>query len=246
MKLSIIIPAFNEEKELPHCLASVGQALARLAETDPAADNLQAEIIVTDNNSTDATATLARAAGAHVVFEPINQISRARNAGAAAAKGDWLLFIDADSRLHWATLVDLLSAIAAETYAGGGCVIGLAPAPLWGRGLVGCWNLLSRTMKWAAGSFVFCRADAFREIGGFSDELFAAEEVEFSGRLKRWARSQGLKIVILRSQRHVSSGRKAVLYTKREALVFACRILFRGRRALRNPSQLDYFYEGRR
>ena len=49
------------------------------------------EIIVVDNNSTDNTANLA--AGAQVVFEPINQIGRARNAGAAVAVGDWLLFV---------------------------------------------------------------------------------------------------------------------------------------------------------
>src|SRR5688572_32357746 len=55
------------------------------------------ELIVCDNNSTDRTAEIARAAGAQVVFEPVNQISRARNAGAARASGDWLLFVDADS-----------------------------------------------------------------------------------------------------------------------------------------------------
>src|SRR5881397_2729601 len=56
------------------------------------------ELIVCDNNSTDRTAELARAAGATVVFESVNQIARARNTGAAAASGEWLLFIDADSR----------------------------------------------------------------------------------------------------------------------------------------------------
>src|SRR5438270_7211316 len=56
-----------------------------------------AELIVCDNNSDDRTAEIARAAGARVVFEPINQIARARNAGAIAATGDWLVFVDADS-----------------------------------------------------------------------------------------------------------------------------------------------------
>ena len=50
-----------------------------------------------DNNSKDRTAEIARAAGARVVFEPVNQIARARNAGAAAATGIWLVFVDADS-----------------------------------------------------------------------------------------------------------------------------------------------------
>ena len=91
MHLSIIIPAFNEERLIEHCLCSVSIALAANARP-----NFSSEVIVVDNNSTDATADLARQAGAQVVFEPVNQIGRARNAGAAVATGDWLLFVDAD------------------------------------------------------------------------------------------------------------------------------------------------------
>src|SRR5947209_5963027 len=73
MKLSVILPAFNEEKLLPGCLASVAAALRACSAPD-----WSAEVIVCDNNSTDRTAEVARAGGAAVVFEPINQISRAR------------------------------------------------------------------------------------------------------------------------------------------------------------------------
>ena len=55
------------------------------------------EIIVCDNNSTDRTASWRAPPAPRVVFEPVNQIARARNCGAAAATGDWLVFIDADS-----------------------------------------------------------------------------------------------------------------------------------------------------
>src|SRR5262245_58504290 len=103
VKLSVIIPAYNEEKLLPGCLAHVRAALAANAAADWAS-----EVIVADNNSTDRTAELARAAGARVVFEPVNQISRARNAGARVASGDLFLFVDADSTLHPATVADLL------------------------------------------------------------------------------------------------------------------------------------------
>ena len=78
MHLSIIIPAFNEERLIEHCLRSVSASLA--VNDRP---GLTSEIIVVDNNSTDNTANLARQAGAGVVFEPINQIGRARNTGAA-------------------------------------------------------------------------------------------------------------------------------------------------------------------
>ncbi len=101
MKLSVIIPAFNEEKELAPCLASVRLAVLEVS------PELEVEVIVVDNNCTDRTAEIGREGGAQVVFEPVRQISRARNAGARAATGSWLLFIDADSRLSPETFAEL-------------------------------------------------------------------------------------------------------------------------------------------
>src|SRR3954462_15162406 len=91
MKISIIVPAFNEEKMLASSLPAVREA-AKAFE-----NSADWELIVSANNSSDRTAEIARAAGAQVIFEPINQISRARNRGASVATGDWLIFIDADS-----------------------------------------------------------------------------------------------------------------------------------------------------
>src|SRR5215472_7376876 len=92
VKVSIVIPAFNEERLL-------GDSLGKIKLAAKAFENCgwETELIVCDNNSTDRTAEIARAAGATVVFEPVNQIARARNCGAAAAIGDWLVFVDADS-----------------------------------------------------------------------------------------------------------------------------------------------------
>lgn len=59
----------------------------------------ESEIIVCDNNSTDDTSNTATSYSARVVFEPFNQISSARNAAARVAKGDWLVFIDADTQV---------------------------------------------------------------------------------------------------------------------------------------------------
>jgi glycosyltransferase involved in cell wall biosynthesis len=241
MKLSVIIPAFNEEKLLPACLASVFAAL----QTHSAAD-WTSEVIVVDNNSTDRTAELACAAGARVVFEPINQISSARNAGAAAAAGDWFLFVDADSILAPQTLADLLACIRRGRHAGGGCLVGLDEAPFLGRLFIEFWNGLSRLAQWAAGSFVFCRAEAFRDIGGFPTDLFAAEELKFSIALKAWARDRGLRFVILTGHRHVSSGRKFRLYGQGEMFRLMLRSLFFTRRTLQDRKHLDLFYDGRR
>ncbi|MCH7996047.1 MAG: glycosyltransferase, partial [Planctomycetes bacterium] len=124
MKLSIIIPAYNEEKLIKRCVTSVFAAVRAVG--DKAADT---EVIVADNKSTDATADIARSSGALVVHEPIQQIARARNAGAAAAGGDWFLFIDGDSILHADTLRDMLEHIESGLYVGGGCVLGLNDTP---------------------------------------------------------------------------------------------------------------------
>jgi glycosyltransferase involved in cell wall biosynthesis len=90
--ISFIIPAFNEAKLLPETLAGIRRAADVLT-----VRNVAWEIVVCDNNSTDDTARIAEQHGARVVFEKVNQISRARNTGASIAAGDWFVFIDADS-----------------------------------------------------------------------------------------------------------------------------------------------------
>src|SRR4029077_17355839 len=89
MRLSVIIPAFNEEKLITACVEKVFAAFRANA-----AEGWSGEVIVVDNNSTDRRAELGRAAGATVLFEQINQIARARNAGTRIASGDWFLFVD--------------------------------------------------------------------------------------------------------------------------------------------------------
>jgi GT2 family glycosyltransferase len=144
-----------------------------------------------------------------------------------------------------ATLAELLACVRQGRCAGGGCLIGFDQAPLLGRLSVEVWNLMSRTTKWAAGSFVFCRADIFREIGGFPAGLFAAEEIRFSRELKRLAKTRRLRLAILQKQRHLSSGRKFYLYSRGEMLLLMLRGLFTPW-ILRDPKKLKVFYDGRR
>src|ERR1700675_1508287 len=126
MHLSIVIPAFNEERLIARCLQSISASL--VANSKPC---FTSEIIVVDNNSTDNTANLARQAGAQVVFEPINQIGRARNAGAAEATGDWLLFVDADSVLNPELLADILRLIEDGKSVGCGSTLHMQGLPRW-------------------------------------------------------------------------------------------------------------------
>jgi hypothetical protein len=108
------------------------------------------------------------------------------------------------------------------------------------------WNLTSRFQKWLAGSFIFVEADAFRKIGGFNPELFAAEELELSQKLKKLARERQKKIVILHQHPLLTSARKMKLYTPRELGGFFFRSIFNHRRALRSREAAYMWYDGRR
>ena len=89
-------------------------------------------------------------------------------------------------------------------------------------------------------------ASAFRELGGFSRELFAAEEVEFSHRLKRLARRRGKRLVILSRHPLLTSGRKIKLYSARETLVFIIKASLRPRKMLTDRRACAIWYDGRR
>ena len=241
MKVSVVVPAFNEERLLGGALAAIGEAMGVFRDAGWAS-----ELIVCDNNSTDRTAEIARAAGASVVFEPLNQIARARNAGAARASGDWLVFVDADSYPSKELFSEMLEQILAGRCLAGGATVAFETADPLIRFWILMWNAISRTTRWAAGSFIFCQAHAFRAIGGFSEKLFAGEEIDLFRRLKRLARRHRKKIVILHRHPLRTSDRKARLYTKREHFLFLLKTLLFGGRTLRDRKACYAWYDGRR
>jgi glycosyltransferase involved in cell wall biosynthesis len=239
--LSVCVPAFNESRVLARTLAAIRDAADAFGER-----GWTTELIVCDNNSTDATAAIAQAAGATVVFEPVNQIARARNTAARAATGDWLLFIDADSEPSRALLDDVADAIGSGQVLAGGSTAVMDDTRLFTRVLLGAWNQTSRLTRWAAGSFIFVEASAFREIGGFNQALYASEEIDLSRRLKRLARARGLSMRILHRHPLLTSARKLRLYSWREAAVFMLRTAMSGGRTLTRRDECFVWYDGRR
>jgi glycosyltransferase involved in cell wall biosynthesis len=241
MHLSIVIPAFNEERLIERCLQSISASLA--ANFKP---GFTSEIIVVDNNSTDNTANLARETGVQVVFEPINQIGRARNAGAADATGDWLLFLDADSVLNPELLADILRLIDDGKSVGCGCALHMHGLPWWANVTLQMWMGASILFRWASGALLVCRSDAFRDVGGFTQELYAAEEIRLSKQLKRWGQQRGLQFIILTQHPLETSARKVALYSAREIAGQILRVIFHPRRTLQDKKQLSVWYDGRR
>jgi len=240
VKISIVVPAFNEERLLGESLAQINLAAGAFKQRGWAS-----ELIVCDNNSTDNTAQIARASGATVVFEPVNQIARARNRGAAAATGDWLLFVDADSHPGADLFSDVAGAIESGRCLAGGATVSLDKKYWLAELVTFTWNLASRWRRMLAGSFIFCETATFRKIGGFSEELFAGEELELSQRLRKMAKETGKRIIILHRHPLVTSARKLHLYTMREHFRLVGR-LFRDRSVLASREACHLWYDGRR
>ncbi len=205
---SIVIPCFNEEALLPGTLAAARAAMQAVV-------SHRGEIVVTDNDSTDASADIARAAGAHVVFEEHRQISRSRNVGAHAARGRYLIFVDADTTISAELLRATLAALDSGRVCGGGTAVTLDLAlGRWARLAVAGWNFMARSVGLACGAYLFCLRDAFVDVGGFPESVYATEEIWLSRALHRHGRGRGMKFAILREP-IVTSARKLEWYGAR-------------------------------
>ena len=233
---SIIIPAYNEAAELPSTLSSIRRAMEAVS--------LEGECIVVDNNSTDSTTAVARSHGADlVVQEPINQIARARNAGAAKARGRFLIFIDADTRIQPELLVEALHRLEETPCVGGGSVIKFeSEVSALGRIGIGLWEHISRFTRIAAGSFIFCRREAFKAVGGYDESLYASEEVRFSRLIKKWGRSNDLDFVILDKAPALTSARKLNWYTGPQILGWIALMILMPL-AVRSRKLCSFWYE---
>ena len=201
---SIVVPAYDEERLLPETLARLRQAMGGTP--------LVGEIVVCDNNSTDRTPAIATDAGARVVFESVNQIARARNTGARAARGRYLIFVDADTVVPPALLDRALEALDTGRACGGGAEVIMEGVDGLSARLVALWNAFSRWRRLAAGSFVFVLREAFDAVGGFPEGVYASEEIWLSRSVKGWGRPRGLTFEILQGDPVVTSGRKARWY----------------------------------
>lgn len=198
---SIVIPAWNEAEQIGATLIAANEAAS--------AQPFSGDIIVVDNNSTDNTGDIAASAGATVVFEPINQIARARNAGAKASNAQWLVFIDADTTISPELLTASLQALASGDVIGGGATVAMD------RELTGLPKLTLRFWNWwsvksstAAGCYIYCSKAAFESVGGFDEQYYAAEELHLSKRLRQLAKKRDQQFVIQTLAPVVSSARK--------------------------------------
>ncbi|MFC2169258.1 TIGR04283 family arsenosugar biosynthesis glycosyltransferase [Acidobacteriota bacterium] len=189
--ISIIIPSLNEEKNLQQTL----EYTEKIPHT---------EVIVADGGSRDRTIAIAEEWGAKVVRANPGRGSQ-MNAGAAAACGDILLFLHADSLLPRGYSEPVRKALSNPGVAGGAFALRLCPLSpmIW-------W--IEKTVAWRTKVFglpygdqaIFVKASVFREMGGFAD-ISLMEDVDFIRRLKRIGKLVTLRKPVVSSSRRFQS-----------------------------------------
>ena len=188
MKLSVIVPVLNEARAIGACLDAI-----RLGAPE-------AEIIVADGNSPDATVEIARARGALTLIAPRGRAYQ-MNAGAAAASGEALAFVHADTLVPATLARDISIALLDPHVIGGRFDLELDGSELWSWVLGKLISWRSRLTRSATGDqAIFVRRDVFVAMSGFR-EIELCEDVDFVRRLKRCGKFACLQSRIVTSSR---------------------------------------------
>ncbi|MCX6768055.1 MAG: glycosyltransferase [Candidatus Micrarchaeota archaeon] len=187
---SVIVPAFNEEKNIAACLrALASQSLPRE----------KYELIVSDGYSSDKTVPISKQLADKVVLERKRTIAAGRQKGAEAARGKILVFTDADTRVEKNWLEQLLKPFAGDSGAAAlvaasyGALMPLEPSAFNSflcKFLLSPYFFLTTALGLpsGAGSNLAVSAGAFRKAGGFDTGLVTGEDVELQKRVKRFGR----------------------------------------------------------
>jgi len=230
--LSFIVPAHNEEHELPGALRALRTA------ADAAGEPY--EIVVVDDDSSDATAEIANAAGARVLPVHRRQIAAVRNAGAAVASGDILFFVDADTCIAPVHVTAGLQALTSGCSGGSARVALDGEVPFWARIFLRVFTTLYFASNLGVGAFMFMRRESFVAAGGFDEQYFAGEEMYLTMALKKLG---PFKIL---AEPVITSARKVRMHSGRHVLKQWCGMMLGGKRTLRKRDRLDLWYDGKR
>jgi glycosyltransferase involved in cell wall biosynthesis len=230
--ISFIVPAYNEEQCLAETLDALHATGLALGEAY--------EVLVADDGSTDQTAAIAVQKGAVVISATHRQIAATRNSGARVARGEWLIFVDADTVVNVDVVRAAVDAMRSGAVGGGAGIRFDEPVPAYARLML---RVIVRVFRWvgmATGCFLFCTRAGFNAVGGFDERYYGAEELVMSRALKR----QG-KFVILK-QTVTTSARKLRTYSVRETMTFMAGMALRGTKALKQRKGMEFWYAERR
>jgi len=185
LSVSIIIPAFNEENYINHCLESV-------LKLHPM--SLDKEIIVVDNGSCDNTVEICKSYGAKVLLKKEGTIASLRNYGAKTSRGDLLAFLDADCVVPYDLLLKALPYFQKEKRTVLGFRLSIPDHSNW---VAKCWDLLfakryfTAEVDWIPSGNMIMTREAFMSTNGFDEKLESNEDYDFCARMRK----QGYKII---------------------------------------------------
>jgi glycosyltransferase involved in cell wall biosynthesis len=180
--VSVVVPVRNGG-------ATIGACVRSLLEVDAPGSGL--EIIVVDNGSTDATASILRGLPVHSLHEPRRGAARARNAGIRAAGGDIIAFTDADCVVSRGWLGALAEPLAAGAAGVAGEIVAYPPRTAAERYAARTRHLapqkyLARPMlPFAVFANLAFRREVFDRVGLLDEAMAAGESTEFCTRFRR-------------------------------------------------------------
>lgn len=188
MKLTAIVPMLNEERVIEATLEALRGGAP------------DAEIIAVDGGSSDRSVVAARARCDRVIVSARGR-ARQMNAGAAAARGDVLVFVHADTLVGDGFAREIAAALTNPAVIGGRFDVAFDEYGGGLRMVATMINLRSRLMRSATGDqAIFVRRDAFLRLGGFA-EIELCEDLDFVRRMKRLGRLACLRATVRTSSR---------------------------------------------
>ncbi|HKQ78544.1 MAG TPA: glycosyltransferase [Blastocatellia bacterium] len=201
MKISVIVPAYNEEQYLPETLERIDKASSIAA--------CPSEIIVVDNDSRDGTKRIAESFGAKVFLEKEHNIAKVRNTGAKNSNGDVLIFIDADTLVPETLFQKITAAMENEKCFGGAVAVEYEDFERkWMKYYLLGWKFWGTVFNMAQGAAQFCSKTVFERLGGYDQTIFMGEDVEFYWRLSKYARRNNGSLRFVKHPKVKTSSRR--------------------------------------
>ena len=193
MRVSVIIPALNEEKNIEATLCSI-KAQDYTGEV---------ELIVADGKSTDKTTSIAKKYGAKVIVEPTRTIAAGRQAGARIAHGDLLLYTDADTLVDPQWIRRMVDAFQDPQVGVAYGVIQPRDTSWFEFHLIGglsttaAWLLNLIGLDYVSGNNMAVRKTVFKKIGGFNILLRTGEDTDIVQRARKVSKAKFVKDAVI-------------------------------------------------